>query len=157
MKEYRLSSDNNLITINRLVEIVNTVPQRLRQISSKEFSNKPSPDKWSKKQILGHLIDSATNNHHRFVRVQFEDKPGISYQQNKWNDHGYYQERDGDHIIAFWELYNRHLVELMRRIPKELLTKECNMGDGEFRAIEWLFDDYVRHLEHHLGQIFDGA
>ena len=155
MKEYRLNSDNNQITINRLEEILNTVPQRLRQFSSKEFSDKPSPGKWSKKQIIGHLIDSATNNHHRFVRAQFDDKPKISYDQELWNKHSYYDTMDDEHIISFWELYNRHLIEVIRRIPEDLMQRECSMGDESMYSISWLVDDYVRHLEHHLGQIFD--
>ena len=153
MHVYRLPSDTNDVTLKRLQEIVDTIPPILRNFTSTEFSMKPAPDKWSKKEIIGHLIDSATNNHHRFVRAQFEDQPMISYQQDHWNDHSYYQEMDSHHLIQFWEMYNRHLIELVSRIPKDKLENACLMSEGDAYSIEWLFDDYVRHVEHHLGQI----
>jgi hypothetical protein len=114
----------------------------------------PSPGKWSKKQIIGHLIDSATNNHHRFVRAQFHDKPTILYEQELWNQHSYYQSMRQEHMISFWEKYNRHIVELTQRIPAELLSRECMMSDGNAYPIRWVFEDYVRHMEHHLRQVF---
>ena len=141
--------------INRLEFLCDTIPQLLRKITEKELSEKFAKDKWSKKQIIGHLIDSATNNHHRFVRAQFDNQPTILYDQNKWNQHSYYDQMDDDHIISFWELYNRHLIELIKRIPPELMEKECTISDGSTRTIAWLFDDYVRHMEHHLGQILE--
>ena len=152
--QYRLATDNNDISLLRLEEIVNTVPKRLRKFSKKEFAKKADPDRWSKKEIIGHLIDSATNNHHRFVRAQFDLHPSITYQQVLWNQAGHYQDMDGKHLIAFWEMYNRHLIELMKRIPEKIRENECRMSDGSTKTISWLFDDYVRHLEHHLEQVF---
>jgi len=154
MIAYRLSSDTNELTLKRLQEIVDTIPQKLRSFTEAEFSAKPDPEKWSKKEIIGHLIDSATNNHHRFVRAQFEDKPTILYDQLNWNHHSNYQQMDGHHLISFWEMYNRHLIHLVERIPQNMLEKECRMSDDLDYSIAWLFDDYVRHLEHHLRQVF---
>src|SRR5688500_3696531 len=155
MKEYRFKTDTNKASLETLQTIVDTIPAKIRMIPAFEFSNKLSPDKWSKKQIIGHLIDSATNNHHRFVRAQFDHQPTILYDQEKWNEHGYYDQMDGGHLIEFWEIYTRHLIELIRQTPSELLQKECKMEDGSTRTIAWLFDDYVRHMEHHLGQILE--
>ena len=78
--------------IHKLTAIVAEYPDRFLRIPETKFSFKPSPQKWSKKEILGHLIDSATNNHHRFVRVQFEDKPAIYYDQDMWVYYNYYNE-----------------------------------------------------------------
>ena len=153
--EYRLASDTLASSLAILQEILNTIPARLRAIPANDFSKKPSPDKWSKKQIIGHLIDSATNNHHRFVRAQFEHQPTILYAQNEWNKHGYYEQMEDNHLVSFWELYNHHLLELIKRIPPELLERSCTMADGTTRTIAWLFEDYVRHMEHHLRQIFE--
>lgn len=80
----------NSAPINRLEYLCNTIPELLIQIDEQIFSEKINPAKWSKKEILGHLIDSATNNHHRFVRVQFETNLKISYDQNKWNQYNFY-------------------------------------------------------------------
>ena len=154
IKEYRHPADATASSIQTLQQLLDTVPLKIRTIQPDEFSRKPGPDKWSKKQILGHLIDSATNNHHRFIRAQFDHQPTILYDQDKWNKHGYYDQMEADHIISFWEMYNRHLLELVRRIPPEQMNRECMMGDGSTRTIAWLFDDYVRHMEHHLKQIF---
>ncbi len=137
----------------KLHQICNSVPTLLRNISEEEFSFKLTADKWSKKEILGHLIDSATNNHHRFIRGQFESVPTISYDQNKWNEFSYYSQTDSEQLIQFWALYNRQLLELVRLIPPADLVKECNTGGQDNVTLEFLFNDYVDHLEHHLGQI----
>src|SRR5688572_22857278 len=121
MNEYQLEGDNIDVTAQRLLELMDTVPDQLRKISPEDFSKKPAPDKWSHKEIIGHLIDSATNNHHRFVRAQFDDKPRISYDQDLWNKHGYYSTMESDALISFWEMYNRHLAALIRQIPASLM------------------------------------
>jgi hypothetical protein len=142
-------------SIKRLQTLCDTLPALLDKIEETDFSFKPSPERWSKKEILGHLIDSATNNHHRFVRVQFEHIPVISYDQNNWNKFGNYNNIDSRHLIAFWASYNRHLVELMQSIPRENLSKECNICRESNVSLQWLIDDYIRHLEHHLKQIIE--
>jgi hypothetical protein len=155
MLEYRKSTDNTHASLPNLENILNTFSSKFKAYTDEELSIPPAPDKWSRKQIIGHLLDSATNNHHRFVRAQFDEKPVILYDQEKWNQYGYYDQMDGEHLINFWELYNRHLISLIRNIPPELLQRECKMGDGSTRTIAWLFDDYVRHMEHHLAQIIE--
>ena len=113
---------------------------------------KTNPISWSKKEILGHLIDSATNNHQRFVRGQFEFKPVIEYNQNKWNEFNYYHFIDSNQLITFWTVYNKQIIELISKIPKENLKKEVKINH-HLHTIEFLFIDYVNHLEHHLNQI----
>jgi hypothetical protein len=130
------------------------VPSILTQISEEKMSEKPSPNKWSKKEIIGHLIDSATNNHQRFVRGQFEAIPEIRYDQNRWNEYNFYQQIDCKQLISFWTIYNRQLVEIIKRIPSENLKKQINVGDN-LLTLEFLINDYVEHLEHHLKQVVD--
>ena len=139
-------------SINRIQYLCGIIPPLLKEIPEKDFSFKPSAIKWSKKEILGHLIDSATNNHQRFVRVQFEDVPLIIYNQDEWNNHSYHNLVNSEHLIKFWELYNRHLVELIKQIPEKYLLRECDCK-GKIVTLHWLIEDYVRHLEHHLKQI----
>lgn len=140
--------------INRLNYIIGKVPGILAQISEEKMSEKPSPDKWSKKEIIGHLIDSATNNHQRFVRGQFEVIPEISYDQNKWNQYNFYQQIASNQIIAFWSIYNKQLIEILKRMPPANLKKQIKVGEKIF-TIEFLITDYVEHLEHHLKQVTD--
>jgi hypothetical protein len=138
---------------SRLKVLLENIPSLLYKISEVEFSIKIRPDKWSKKETLGHLIDSATNNHQRFIRGQYEDIPTIFYDQNKWTELNYYQELENNHIIQLWTIYNRHLLEIIKRIPTKNLANECHVGNGKNVTLQFLIDDYVVHLEHHLRQI----
>src|SRR5688572_28212730 len=99
--------------LERLEYLCKRVPTLLRNISEANISFKPRPGKWSKKEILGHLIDSATNNHHRFIRGQFEKVPFIAYDQNKWNEYSYYNQINTEQLIQFWTSYNLQLIELI--------------------------------------------
>lgn len=139
--------------LTRLQYLVDTIPAKLFAFAEEDFSHKPSPEKWSKKEIIGHLIDSATNNHHRFVRAQFEEAPKITYQQDKWVSASRYNEIEGKQIIAFWQLYNRHLIEVVKRIPEAGMQRECNNGGESNVTLAWLMEDYVKHMEHHLRQM----
>ncbi len=105
--------------------------------------------------MLGHLIDSATNNHHRFVRAQFEDSPLITYNADDWVAASGYQTMSTRHLMYFWQMYNLHILEVIRRMPKEMMERECHSGDDSPHTLAWLFDDYVVHLEHHLGEMVE--
>jgi hypothetical protein len=141
------------ISIQRLQYLLEHIPALLTNIREEEFSFKPSPEKWSKKEILGHLIDSAANNHQRFIRVQFEELPTIRYNQNEWNALSHYNEKNSTELIQFWILYNQHLVHIIQQMPDENLKRMCNSGEPGPVNLEWLVDDYVKHMEHHLRQI----
>lgn len=141
--------------IDRLVYLCNAIPPLLLKIDPAQFAKKPAATRWSKKEILGHLIDSAANNHQRFVRVQFENEPSIWYDQNQWNQYSYHQQMDTTELISFWQSYNRHLAALLRLIPSEVLQRKCLMKDGSIVTLDFLINDYVSHLEHHLRQIVD--
>jgi hypothetical protein len=141
-------------SIDRLSYLIDKVPGILTDMDEGILSLKPFPEKWSKKEIIGHLIDSAANNHQRFVRGQFEDIPNISYDQNSWNKFSYHQEIDKNQIIAFWTIYNRQLLEIIKRISSEKLERRIKVGENEL-TLEYLIIDYVDHLEHHLKQIID--
>ena len=144
-----------MTAVDRLENLCKSMPTLLHNISDVEFNYKQTSEKWSKKQILGHLIDSATNNHQRFIRSQFEYVPIISYDQNKWNVFNYYQQIKVGQLIIFWASYNLQLVALYKLIPSANLKNECNTGGQNNVTIEWLFNDYVSHLEHHLQKILE--
>lgn len=140
--------------INRLSYIIEQVPGLLSAIDEKSMSEKPLPNKWSKKEIIGHLIDSAANNHQRFVRGQFESIPEIRYDQDKWNEYNFYQKIDIEQIVTFWTIYNKQLLAIIKRIPSENLKKQIKVGE-DVLTIEFLIADYVEHLEHHLKQVVE--
>ena len=139
-------------SLDKLDFIVRIAPKLLSALSEEEISEKPQPNKWSKKEIIGHLIDSATNNHQRFVRAQFEVRPEISYDQNNWNAFSFYQEIESGQLILFWTIYNKQLIEIIKRISPENLKRQVKI-EGDLFSLAFLFEDYVAHLEHHLKQI----
>lgn len=134
----------------RLIYLIETIPDLLNKLTEEEFAFKLQPEKWSKKEILGHLIDSATNNHHRLVRGQFENNPAIVYSQDDWCKYNFYQAIEKSQIISFWKAYNHQLIALFTQFPKESLSKTVNN-----LKIDFLIEDYVVHLEYHLKQIVD--
>lgn len=141
--------------IERLEYLTEIAPGKIEKLDEGQFSYKPSPEKWSRKEILGHLIDSAANNHQRFVRVQFEHSPTIWYDQNKWVETSRYSKLEKEKLISFWTAYNKYLASIIRFIPAHNLGKTCIMKDGSNVTLEFLIVDYVSHLEHHLKQIID--
>ena len=111
---------------------------------------------WSRKQILGHLLDSAANNHHRFVRAQIQDEltmPG--YAQEAWVATQHYQDRSWSDLLAFWLAYNHHLLHLMETVPEYRRRNPIRIGGDDPVTLEFLMIDYVRHLKHHLSQILE--
>lgn len=140
-------------TIDKFNYLLTIIPAKLAALSEAEMTKRPAPDKWSKKEILGHLIDSATNNHQRFIRIQFQDTPYIVYDQNQWVDCNGYQYLNTKHIIGFWELYNRHLLYVIQHIPEDRLQRTCLTNTDTPVTLGWLIDDYVVHMEHHLHQL----
>lgn len=139
--------------IKRLDYLCATIPKLLLEIDEPNFSFKISPERWSKKEIIGHLIDSATNNHHRFVQIQFQDLLLLPYDQNKWNEANFYQQIAGKQIIDLWTIYNKQLLEMIKRITEENLCKEFKTIEDKKFTLSFLINDYVEHLEHHLKQV----
>jgi hypothetical protein len=137
-------------------QILQSAAEQLSQITEAESALIPAPGKWSKKQVLGHLIDSAANNHQRFVRGQLTD--GLSllgYAQNDWVDVQRYNHVPWNDLLALWKSYNQHLLHVIAQMPAEKLTNTMRVGEGEPATLEFLEEDYVRHLQNHLRQILD--
>lgn len=113
----------------------------------------PGPEKWSRKQILGHLIDSAANNHQRFIRMQMSRElrfPG--YEQTEWVRLNRYAQRPWRELVVLWAAYNRHLADVMESIAPEALGNVWDKGDAR-HDLAFVATDYVTHLRHHIEQI----
>jgi hypothetical protein len=138
---------------NDLLSAVN-LAERLRQIDDVTAAKRPAPGKWSKKEILGHLIDSAANNHQRFVRLQLMgriDLPG--YDGDEWVRVQRYQDRPWREIVDLWQIYNTQLASLIRNVDVTSLRHIWHTPDGQDVNLEFIMRDYVVHLRHHLDQI----
>ena len=120
----------------------------LKAIPESEYTFKPSPEKWSKKEILGHLIDSAQSNIRRFILAQYEDEPKIIYNQDKWVAIANYQQWDIADLINLWYLLNRQISIILKNTPSEMYQRKCLTQS--MHTIEWLAKDYIKHLLHHL-------
>lgn len=114
------------------------------------------PGKWAKKEILGHLCDSAVNNLQRFIRIQLEDQPFVitPYSQNEWVEVQAYQNIPANDILNYWHTLNRHIVGVISNIPPNKLNYQCLVNEKQSMSFSELVDDYLRHMEHHLKQIF---
>jgi hypothetical protein len=142
-------------TAMRLMDTVGSVHPRLVSIAEQEASWKPYAAKWSRKEILGHLIDSAANNHQRIVRMQeVSDLGTFRYAQDYWVKTQQYQAESWPDLVELWFRYNRHLVHIIAHIAPAALDHVCDVGYSNPITLRYLLDDYVDHLEHHLEQIF---
>lgn len=141
--------------VERLHTLVESVPDRIDTYSEEEFSSSKG-NKWSKKEILGHLCDSATNNHHRFVVAQFEQEPYkvTCYSQNDWVRVQGYRLAATREVLELWVCLNKHILRVLKGIPEEKCLTKIEVGAGEPKTLLWLAEDYIVHLEHHLKQIF---
>lgn len=129
---------------------------RLRALQERDVADARAAGTWSRKEILGHLIDSAANNHQRFIRAQFADPfawPG--YAQNEWVAVQQYREAGWSDLLNLWVALNRHIAHVIERVPPSKAHTRCVIGDGEPVTLEWLMHDYLRHMRHHLAQILD--
>ncbi|MBL7795346.1 MAG: DinB family protein [Saprospiraceae bacterium] len=135
----------------RLLNHCAQVPPTLLAFSEETLRVRPAPDKWSKKEIIGHLVDSASNNHQRFVRAMRGEQPVIRYEQDDWVSLQRYQTADSRELVGLWELYNRHLAYLIAGMSEADLKQTLVMGVEQV-TLRYCAEDYVRHLEHHLHQ-----
>src|ERR1051326_3932786 len=130
-------------SLNRLKTIIHQVPARLHELGAKKAALKPKPDKWSPKEELGHLLDSAVNNHQRIVRVQMEDKLALpGYQQEKWVKLHGYQQRQWSELIDLWTALNQHLLAAARSVPESAWSNTCTVGGSEPMTLQFVFEDY---------------
>jgi len=137
--------------------VAETTP-RLRAIGEEESRKERAPGKWSRREVLGHVIDSALNNVHRFVRAQGQGAFRFpDYDQPAWVAAAGYRERDWGALVDLWAGLNEHVASVIDRIPAERLGAECRIGESRPLTLEFIVRDYVVHLRHHLDQILDAV
>jgi hypothetical protein len=144
--------------INKLETYLVKFPAQIKKISAEELLQKPVSGKWSKQEIVGHLVDSAINNLKRFTEIQFSPQPAriIGYDQVNLISVNDYQHLPIDHLLELWTALNRQVVFVVRKIPSEKLdyAVDPQYESKEMKTLGWVICDYVAHMEHHFRQIF---
>jgi hypothetical protein len=138
----------------KLISLVEAAEPRLRGMGELESAEPLRSGGWSTKEVIGHLIDSASNNHQRFVRAALQpslDFPG--YNQDGSVHVQALQRANWTLLVSLWCAYNRYLAHVIANLPASKLDTVCRIGSGKAVTLGWLATDYVTHLVHHLGQI----
>lgn len=149
----------------RLRDAIDASEPLLAALPDAATKEHPAPGKWSPRQIIGHLIDSASNNHQRFVRTALQDDmifPG--YEQDRWVELQQYDRASWRDLVSFWAAFNRQLATVMAAIPDDARSRprtRHNLDEiathgipaTEPATLDYFMNDYVDHLEHHLRQV----
>ncbi len=142
-------------TADELRQIIENIVPKLKQLPEPEIAQRPNPKKWARKEILGHLIDSASNNQQKFVRVMQQptlEFPG--YAQDDWVDLQNWASADWIEMVDLFAAYNRHIAYLIETIDPKFHSHTITIeGVGPF-TLGFIMPDYVEHLKHHVKQIF---
>jgi hypothetical protein len=148
-----------------LERTVEGAAERLLALGEEASGRRGAGGGWSAKETIGHLIDSAANNHQRFVRAQARaDLVFDGYEQDQWIAAQHYRQEPWPRLVGLWRLYNLHLAHVVARVPEEELRRPRHphsldriafrpVGEREPATLEYLIRDYVEHLKHHLEQI----
>lgn len=136
--------------LESLQSLLDVLPGRLNAIPSDQAAVKPDTG-WSVKEELGHLIDSAANNHQRIVRTLTEAEPAMpGYDGEKWVALHAYQKRDWQELIGMWEQLNRLLLAAAEAVPDAGWARTCTVAGSEPMTLQFLLEDYVSHMRGHL-------
>lgn len=151
--------------VQELRDLVERSAPLLRALDDAATAARPAPAKWSPREIIGHLIDSASNNHQRFVRARFRDDLVFDgYAQDEWVAAQRYQDADWPELVALWRSFNLHLARVMEAVPDHIRFREHTRHNLDRIAwvpvpadrpatLDYFMCDYVGHLKHHLRQI----
>lgn len=141
--------------VNDLEKALSFGFELISKLSEEEMSVKKSPEKWSKREILGHLIDSAINNLQRFTEIQFTEKPYVirKYNQNELVKVNDYQNSDTQELLSFWLAINKRIEKIIKKQTEETLKYKVQIDDETIVDFNFLIKDYIDHLVHHLQQI----
>ena len=140
--------------LDRFAGVLTAASRQLELLSPVEAVSRPQAGAWSPQEELGHLVDSAINNYARIIRVQQEDAPALpGYQQDAWVERAGYQEQDWQQLVALWVMLNRHMLAAAARIPFAALARTCTIVGSQPLTLEFVIEDYVDHMVHHLQHI----
>jgi hypothetical protein len=153
---FKGSEPNNRESAGQLALLIEKLPEIFGRFNDAQLLSRPAPGKWSKKEILGHLVDSAINNLKRFTEIQFLPSPYLlrPYRQEALVIVNQYQSLPTEHLLLLWKTLNRQILYVIQSIPAEKLQFLWQVeGEAGIDNLEFLIADYVAHLAHHLQQV----
>ena len=150
--EYNMTS-----SMAKLESLLNEISELFMNYSEEELLAPRAPGKWSRQQILGHLVDSALNNLRRFCEIQFLPQPYMvqAYRQNELVDVNQYQDLPLEHLLQLWLSVNRQIIYVVEAMPVEKFQLQVNpqYDNNEMKSLGWIIGDYVEHMDHHRRQL----
>lgn len=140
--------------LERLQDYVQIVPHKLMACPEKDLASK-LPGKWSRKELLGHLIDSALNNLKRFTDAQTNSEAYtlLTYQQDMLVTINQYQDLPLAHLITLWQALNQQILYVALATPTARLAKPVILPDGRQVTLSYIIEDYIAHMEHHFNTL----
>jgi hypothetical protein len=140
--------------LKELRALIDEIPHRLSKLPASQVESKPALSNWSAKEELGHLLDSAANNHQRIVRTQLEHEPKMpGYDGDAWVELHRYQQRNWQEMIEVWRTLNQQLLTAAEAAPGTAWTRTCTIADSSPLTLKFVFEDYIDHMLHHLRHI----
>jgi hypothetical protein len=137
-----------------LRNLLEHLPSRLNNLPREVVIRKPAPNRWSPQEELGHLLDSAANNHQRIVRTQLEDKPAMpGYEGDRWVVLYRYQQRDCKELVETWHAFNSQLLTAAQAVQSGSWQRTCTIANSQPVTLQFVFEDYIHHIVHHLRHI----
>jgi hypothetical protein len=142
--------DEEMQALQSLRTLLETLPARLGALPPETVGFRPR-ESWSVKEELGHLLDSAANNHQRIVRAQLEESPAMpGYDGEKWVVLHAYQKRDWRELVETWGALNRQLLAAAEAVPDSAWSRNLTVGDSAPLTLQFVFEDYIHHMREHL-------
>lgn len=141
---------------NGILGYIDVWEEKLKNLSFDTISQKRNKQNRTIKQILGHLIDSAANNHQRMVRLQYNEKLNFpDYQQDNdlWIELQDYQNADWNIIIQLWKYYNLHMIHVINSVDYSKLNNSWQSFEDNTVTLKQIIEGYLGHVELHFNEI----
>ena len=142
-----------------LLSLVEEWEPKLSSLSDDVISERRNSQNRTIKQIVGHMIDSASNNTHRIVHLHYQPSPLIfpDYanlgNNDKWIAIQNYQEEKWDDLVQLWKYSNIHLAHVIRNVNIDKLENVWTTALNKNVSLKDMISDYLRHIKLHLNEI----
>ena len=144
-------------TVSRINQLITIIETYFTKTHRQQLAAKPKPVQWSKKEILGHLIDSARYNLRRITEIHIKPKPYqiIDYEQDELVVVNDYQRAETKDLVMLWVGLNRQIIHIIRELNEKTVQVQAKLPNQKTTSLLFLINDYLEHLEHHIKQIIE--